>query len=151
MQRTNDYPLAPGKRDWWGRRQVRSVFFVGLIPCAFSHALCSACAFVSAAVLGRLAGLPIGVDILITRDIGLAPAGCADKLYQAPERLSCLTEFARSAPARHLAVFAWLATICGRAPVSMIPMGRPFAGFYGSLRPIRCRSGSATGDAAITR
>ena len=55
-------------------RQVRSVFFVTLIPCALSHALCSACALVSAAVLGRLAGLCLGVDILITRDIRLAPA-----------------------------------------------------------------------------
>jgi hypothetical protein len=36
--------------------QVRSVFFVTLIPWAFSHALCSACALVSAAVLGRLTG-----------------------------------------------------------------------------------------------
>jgi hypothetical protein len=59
---------------------VRSAFFVGLIPCAFSHALCLACALVSAAVLGRLIGLPFGVDILITRDIRLAPAGRAGEL-----------------------------------------------------------------------
>jgi hypothetical protein len=43
-----------------------------------SQALCSACAFVSAAVLGRLTALPVGVDILITRDIRLAPARCVD-------------------------------------------------------------------------
>jgi hypothetical protein len=49
--------------------QVRREFFVALIPCAFSHFLCSARALVSAAVLGRLAGLRFGVDILITRDI----------------------------------------------------------------------------------
>jgi len=102
--------IGPGERDRLDGRQVRSVFFVGLIPCAFSHALCSACAFVSAAVLGRLAGFPFGVDILITRDIGLAPAGYADKLYQSPERMSCLTKFGRSAPACHLVVFEWLAT-----------------------------------------
>jgi hypothetical protein len=53
--------------------QVRSVFFVTLIPCALSHFLCSACALVNATVLGKLAGLRIGVDILITRDIRLAP------------------------------------------------------------------------------
>jgi hypothetical protein len=70
---------------------VRSVFLVTFIPRAISHALCSACAFVSAAVLGRLAGLPFGVDILITRDIRLAPAGCAGKLYQFPEQMSCPT------------------------------------------------------------
>jgi hypothetical protein len=58
------------------RRQVRRVFLVTLIPRAFSHALCSARALVSAAVLGRLVGLPFGVDIMITRDIGLGPAGC---------------------------------------------------------------------------
>jgi hypothetical protein len=45
-----------------------------------SHALCSACALVSAAVLGRLAGFGFGVDILITRDIRLAPARCAGEL-----------------------------------------------------------------------
>jgi len=54
--------------------QVRSVFFVALIPCALSHFLWSACALVSAAVLGRLTGLRFGVDILITRDICLIPA-----------------------------------------------------------------------------
>ena len=55
-------------------RQVRCVFLVTLIPCFFNEAVCSACALVSAAVLGRLVGLPFGVDILITRDIRLAPA-----------------------------------------------------------------------------
>ena len=60
----------------WSRlliwRQVRSVFFVTLIPCALSHFLCSTCALVNAAVLGKLAGLRFGVAILITRDILLA-------------------------------------------------------------------------------
>jgi hypothetical protein len=70
---------------------VRSVFLVALIPCFFNHALCSACALVSAAVLGRLACLPFGVDILITRDIRLALAGCAGELYQIPQRMSCST------------------------------------------------------------
>ena len=51
---------------------MRSVFFVTLIPCALSHFLCSACALVNAAVLGKLACLRFGVDILITRDIGYA-------------------------------------------------------------------------------
>jgi len=60
--------------------QVRSVFLVSLIPCAFSHALCSACALVRAAVFGRLAGLPLGVVMLITRDIRLAPTGCRKTL-----------------------------------------------------------------------
>jgi hypothetical protein len=72
------------------------VFLVTLIPCAFNQTLCSACALVSAAVLGRLAGLPFGVDILITRDIRLAPAGYAGKLYQVPERMSCSTKSFRS-------------------------------------------------------
>ena len=54
-------------------RQVRSVFFVTFTPCALSHFLCSACALVNAAVLGKLAGLRFGVDILITRDIRLVP------------------------------------------------------------------------------
>jgi hypothetical protein len=62
------------------RRQLRSVFFVTLIPCALSHFLCSACALVSAAVFGRLACLGFGVDIFITRDIHLAPAERAAKL-----------------------------------------------------------------------
>jgi hypothetical protein len=75
---------------------VRSVFFVGLIPCAFSHAVCSACAFASAAVLGRLAGFLFDVNILITRDIGLAPAGYTGKLYQSPAQMSCLTKSHRS-------------------------------------------------------
>jgi hypothetical protein len=35
---------------------------------------------VSAAVLGRLTGLSFGVDILITRDIRLAPARCSGEL-----------------------------------------------------------------------
>jgi hypothetical protein len=35
--------------------------------------LCSTCALVNAAVLGKLAGLRFGVAILITRDIRLAP------------------------------------------------------------------------------
>ena len=52
----------PDKHDPGGRNgliwhQVRSVFFVTLIPRALSHFLCSACALVSAAVLGRLACL----------------------------------------------------------------------------------------------
>jgi hypothetical protein len=68
---------AAGGREWLVGRQERSVFLVTLIPRAFSHALCSACALVSAAVLGRQAGLPFGVDILITRDIRLAPPGWA--------------------------------------------------------------------------
>ena len=63
------------------RCQVRSVFLVSLISCFFSQALCSACALVSAAVLGRLTGLAFGVDSLITRDIRLAPGdfdpGCS--------------------------------------------------------------------------
>jgi hypothetical protein len=80
---------APGQRDWLLSRQVRSVFLVTLIPCALSQALCSACALVSAAVLGRLAGLPFGVDILITRDIRFAPAGCVDTLYHFPKQMSC--------------------------------------------------------------
>ena len=41
---------------------MRSVFFVTLIPCALSHALCSARALVSAAVLGSLTLLGFGVD-----------------------------------------------------------------------------------------
>jgi len=45
----------------------------------------------------RLAGLPLGVDTLITRDIGLAPAGYAAKLYQSPKLMSYLR---RSAPSR---------------------------------------------------
>ena len=64
----------PSWRCW---RQVRRVFFVTLIPCALSHAFCSAYALVSAAVLGRLASLGFGMNILITRDIRMAPAGCA--------------------------------------------------------------------------
>jgi hypothetical protein len=39
--------------------------------------LCSDCALVSAAVLGRLACLGFGVDIWITRDNRMAPAECA--------------------------------------------------------------------------
>jgi hypothetical protein len=58
---------------------VRSVFFVTLIPCALSHALCSACALVSAAVLGSLTLLGFGVDSLITRVIGMIPADSADE------------------------------------------------------------------------
>jgi hypothetical protein len=54
-----------------------------------SHALCLVCALVSAAVLGRLTGLGFGVDILITRDIRLAPAQCAGELNQFLERMSC--------------------------------------------------------------
>jgi hypothetical protein len=69
-QTVNRWSLA---HDWLVGCQVRSVFLVSLIPCALSHALCSACALVSAAVLGRLTGLPFGVDMLITRDIRLAP------------------------------------------------------------------------------
>jgi hypothetical protein len=60
-----------------GRASVRSVFFVTL---TFNQALCSACALVSAAVLGGLASLPFGVDILITQDIRLAPGGCVGQL-----------------------------------------------------------------------
>jgi hypothetical protein len=71
---------------------VRSVFLVSLIPCFFSQALCSACALVSAAVLGRLASLPFGVDILITRDIPLAPAEFAGERYQFPQRMSWLED-----------------------------------------------------------
>ena len=67
-------PLAFWRGAIADRCQVRSEFFVALIPCALSHFLWSACALVSAAVLGRLAGLRFGVDILITRDICLAPA-----------------------------------------------------------------------------
>jgi hypothetical protein len=52
---------------------VRRGFLVTLIPRAFSHALCSACALLSAAVFGGPTGLHFGVDILITRDIRLAP------------------------------------------------------------------------------
>jgi hypothetical protein len=70
---------------------VRSVFLVTLIPRAFSHALYSACALVSAAVFGGPAGFPFGVDILMTRDIRLAPTGCTDKLYQFPGLKSCST------------------------------------------------------------
>ena len=69
-------------------RQVRSVFFVTLIPCALSHFLCSACALVNAAVLGKLAGLRFGVAILMTRDIRLAPRLLAG-LYRNPARMSC--------------------------------------------------------------
>jgi hypothetical protein len=78
--------LATSLRHLVGRpsalvgRQVRSVFLVTLIPRFFNQALCSACASVSAAVLGRLVGLPSGVDILITRDIRLAPAGMTTDL-----------------------------------------------------------------------
>jgi hypothetical protein len=67
------------------------VFLVTLIPRAFSHALCSACALVNAAVFGGPTGFPFGVDILITRDIRLAPVRCAGKLYQFPGRMSCST------------------------------------------------------------
>jgi hypothetical protein len=63
----------------WIGRQVRSVFLVTLIPCFFNQALCSACALVSAAVFGRPTGFLFGVDILMTRDIRLAPTGYADK------------------------------------------------------------------------
>jgi hypothetical protein len=63
---------------WWTRLlilcQVRSEFFVVLIPCALSHFLWSAWALASVAVLGRPVGLRFGVDILITRDMWLAPA-----------------------------------------------------------------------------
>ena len=38
--------------------------FVTLIPRAFNQALCSACALVNAAVLGRLSGLRFGVVII---------------------------------------------------------------------------------------
>ena len=72
--------LENGKAGRLAGRQVRSVFFVALIPRALSQALCSACAFVSAAVLGRLVALPFGVDILITRDIRLAPIRSAGVL-----------------------------------------------------------------------
>jgi len=77
----------PSWRCW---RQVRRVFFVTLIPCALSHALCSACALVSAAVLGRLASLGFGMNILITRDIRMAPAGCAHECNRSPERMQPL-------------------------------------------------------------
>ncbi len=59
---------------------MRSVFFVTLIPCALSHALCSACALVSAAVLGSLVLPGFGVDSLITRVIGVVPADSAVSL-----------------------------------------------------------------------
>jgi hypothetical protein len=71
--------------SWLIGRQVRSVFFVTLIPCALSHALCSACAFVSAAVLGKLACLRFGVAILITRVIRLAPAERTGEYYGHPD------------------------------------------------------------------
>jgi hypothetical protein len=75
--------------SWLIGHQVRSVFFVTLIPCALSHALCSACALVSAAVLGKLACLRFGVAILITRVIRLAPAECTGEYYRHPKWLSC--------------------------------------------------------------
>src|SRR5271163_4980331 len=71
-------------------RQVRRVFFVTLIPRALSHALCSACALVSAAVLGRLASLGFGMNILITRDIRMVPAGCAHECNRSPEGMQPL-------------------------------------------------------------
>ena len=52
---------AKGYRRVTCRHQVRSVFFVTLIPCALSHALCSVCALVSAAVLGSVVCLCFGV------------------------------------------------------------------------------------------
>jgi hypothetical protein len=73
---------------WLVVRQVRSVFFVGLIPWAFSHALCSACALASAAVLGKLVGLPFGVVMLITRDIAWLRR-IRWRAYRFSERMSC--------------------------------------------------------------
>jgi hypothetical protein len=100
----NRLTIGLGERDRVVGRQVRSVFFVGLIPCAFSQALCSACAFVSAAVLGRLAGLPFGVNILITRDIGLAPA---DKLTRSTKLRSGCRACRNSVASRAIAAI-WL-------------------------------------------
>jgi hypothetical protein len=92
--REGHWPFARTRLLIWC--QVRSEFFVALIPCALSHFLWSAWALVSAAVLGRLAGLRFGVDILITRDMWLAPvdplvgfteiwSGCrADQSYHSP-------------------------------------------------------------------
>jgi hypothetical protein len=52
------WAASPPQLSWRARwvilGHLRSVFFVTLIPCALSHALCSACALVNAAVLGRL-------------------------------------------------------------------------------------------------
>ena len=73
LRRIIDRPFAL-TNAFESRASVRCVFLVTLIPCFFNQAVCSACALVSAAVLGRLVGLPFGVDILITRDIRLAPA-----------------------------------------------------------------------------
>ena len=87
------YRHDPDGRDGLIWPHERSVFFVTLIPCALSHALCSACALVKAAVLGRLLCLGLGMDILITRDIRSAPAGCADKLKRFPGWMSCWPKF----------------------------------------------------------
>jgi hypothetical protein len=57
--------------------------------------LCSACALVSAAVLGRLTCLRLGVDILITRDIGFVPAGRPGKITDI--RSGCRAGRSRSA------------------------------------------------------
>src|ERR1700722_10434792 len=83
-------PPDPGRGDGLIWRQLRSVFFVTLIPCALSHALCSACALVNAAVLGRLTCFGFGVDILITRDIRMVPAGCTGESSRVPGRMQRL-------------------------------------------------------------
>ena len=55
---TNNRPtICSDECDWQVGRRVRSVFLVTLIPCFFNQAVCSACALVSAAVLGRLSRL----------------------------------------------------------------------------------------------
>jgi hypothetical protein len=54
---------------------------------------------VSAAVLGKLACLGFGVDILMTRDIRMAPAGCARKFNLWPGRVQRLrTPFDKGRP-----------------------------------------------------
>jgi hypothetical protein len=51
---------------------------------------CGACALVSASVLGRLACLDFGADILITRDIRMCPVGCARELNRLREPMQPL-------------------------------------------------------------